>query len=61
MTWLARTFHSFRALCDKKRKKTGAASKGIRTAIVVSRQNVLPYESLSVLLLVRNVHVVAWS
>lgn len=32
----------------------GARNKGIRTTIVVSRQNILPYESLSVMLLVSN-------
>ena len=35
-------------------QKEAATNKGIRTTIVVSRQNILPYESLSVMLLVRN-------
>src|SRR5213593_2938799 len=35
-------------------QKQGTGSEGIRTTIVVSRQSVLPYESLSVALLLRN-------
>src|SRR5207247_4016474 len=35
-------------------QKQEAGSKGIRTTIVVSRQSILPYESLSVMLLLRN-------
>jgi len=35
-------------------QKQGTGSEGIRTTIVVSRQSILPYESLSVMLLLRN-------
>src|SRR5205823_232691 len=41
-------------LANSRSQKQGTESKGIRTTMVVSRQSVLPYESLSVALLVRN-------
>ncbi len=47
-------FLFFAFLASSHSQKQEAGSKGIRTNIVVSRQSVLPYESLSVMLLLRN-------
>src|SRR5882724_2165656 len=44
----------FTFLANSRSQKQEEGSKGIRTTIVVSRQSVLPYESLSVALLLRN-------
>ena len=48
------TFLLFTLLVNNHAQKQEAGSEGIRTTIVVSRQSVLPYESLSVMVLVHN-------
>src|SRR5437870_1595466 len=44
----------FAFTASSRSQKDEAGSKGIRTTIVVSRQSILPYESLSVMFLFRN-------
>lgn len=44
----------FAFLANSRSRQQEAGSKGIQTTIVASRQSVLPYEPLSVLLLLRN-------
>src|SRR5438876_5247152 len=54
ITAILGTFVMFALIANNQAQKQGTGSEGIQTSVVVSRQSILPYESLSVMVLLRN-------